>query len=251
MSVGGIVNNRRAFATHLPGVDHIRHTHDLARNAFSRGQPAHGADLADDLDRLVALHGAETIAAVIVEPVAGSTGVLIPPQGYLERLRAICDRHGILLIFDEVITGFGRLGTPFASDFFGVTPDLVTTAKGITNGTIPMGAVFASRKIHDALMTGPESQIELFHGYTYSGASGRLRRGNGDAGDLSRAKACSPAAPQSPALAGRDAFAARPAERHRYPHHRADRRDRACVAPRRRRRTRLRRDGRLLQPRSA
>jgi beta-alanine--pyruvate transaminase len=168
MSVGGIVSNRRAFATHLPGVDHIRHTHDLANNAFSKGQPAHGADLADDVDRLVALHGADTIAAVIVEPVACSTGVLIPPKGYLERLRATCDRHGILLIFDEVITGFGRLGAPFASDYFGVTPDLITSAKGITNGTIPMGAVFASRKIHDALMTGPESQIELFHGYTYS-----------------------------------------------------------------------------------
>ena len=168
MSVGGIVSNRRAFATHLPGVDHIRHTHDLANNAFSIGQPAHGADLADDVDRLVALHGADTIAAVIVEPVACSTGVLIPPKGYLERLRVACDRHGILLIFDEVITGFGRLGAPFASDYFGVTPDLITSAKGITNGTIPMGAVFASRKIHDALMTGPESQIELFHGYTYS-----------------------------------------------------------------------------------
>jgi beta-alanine--pyruvate transaminase len=168
MSVGGIVSNRRAFATHLPGVDHMRHTHDLARNAFAKGQPAHGADLADDVDRLVALHGADTIAAVIVEPIACSTGVLIPPQGYLERLRAACDRHGILLIFDEVITGFGRLGAPFASDFFGVTPDLITTAKGLTNGTIPMGAVFASRKIHDALMHGPENQIELFHGYTYS-----------------------------------------------------------------------------------
>ena len=168
MSVGGIVSNRRAFATHLPGVDHIRHTHDLARNAFSKGQPAHGAELADDLERLVELHGADTIAAVIVEPVAGSTGVLVPPQGYLQRLRALCDKHGILLIFDEVITGFGRLGTPFAANFFGVTPDLMTTAKGITNGTIPMGAVFASRKIHDALMTGPGNQIELFHGYTYS-----------------------------------------------------------------------------------
>ena len=168
MSVGGMVNNRRAFATHLPGVDHIRHTHDLARNAFSKGQPAHGAELADDVERLVALHGADTIAAVIVEPVAGSTGVLIPPQGYLQRLRALCDKHGILLIFDEVITGFGRLGAPFATTYFGVTPDLMTTAKGITNGTIPMGAVFARRKIHDALMTGPESQIELFHGYTYS-----------------------------------------------------------------------------------
>jgi beta-alanine--pyruvate transaminase len=168
MSVGGIVNNRRAFATHLPGVDHIRHTHDLARNAFSREQPAYGAEFADDLERLVALHGAETIAAVIVEPVAGSTGVLVPPQGYLKRLRDICSKHGILLIFDEVITGFGRLGTPFAANYFGVTPDIMTTAKGITNGVIPMGAVFASRKVHDALMTGPESQIELFHGYTYS-----------------------------------------------------------------------------------
>jgi beta-alanine--pyruvate transaminase len=134
-----------------------------------KGQPEHGAELADDLERLVALHGAETIAAVIVEPVAGSTGILIPPKGYLERLRAICDRHGILLIFGEVITGFGRLGAPFAVDFFGVVPDLVTTAKGLTNGAIPMGAVFASRKVHDALMHGPESQIELFHGYTYSG----------------------------------------------------------------------------------
>ena len=168
ISVGGLVNNRRVFPQ-LPGADHLRHTHDLARNAFVKGQPEHGAELADDLERLVALHGAETIAAVIVEPVAGSTGVLIPPKGYLERLRAICDSHGILLIFDEVITGFGRLGAPFATDYFGVVPDLVTTAKGLTNGAIPMGAVFASRKVHDALMHGPESQIELFHGYTYSG----------------------------------------------------------------------------------
>lgn len=168
ISVGGILNNRRMFPQ-LPGSDHLRHTHDPARNSFVKGQPEHGADLADDLERLVALHGAETIAAVIVEPVAGSTGVLIPPQGYLDRLRAICDRHGILLIFDEVITGFGRLGTPFATEYFGVTPDLVTTAKGLTNGSIPMGAVFASRKVHDALMTGPGQAIELFHGYTYSG----------------------------------------------------------------------------------
>ncbi|UYW35081.1 aspartate aminotransferase family protein [Methylorubrum extorquens] len=168
ISVGGILNNRRAFPT-LTGTDHLRHTHDLARNAFTKGQPEHGAELADDLERLVALHGAETIAACIVEPVAGSTGVLIPPKGYLERLREICTRHGILLIFDEVITGFGRLGAPFATNFFGVTPDLVTTAKGLTNGVIPMGAVFASRPIHDALMQGPEGLIELFHGYTYSG----------------------------------------------------------------------------------
>ena len=168
MSVGGMVNNRRAFATLLPGVDHIRHTYDLERNAFSKDLPKHGAELADDLDRLVALHGADTIAAVIVEPVPGGTGVLTPPQGYLQRLRQLCDKHGILLIFDEVITGFGRLGTPFAADFFGVTPDIMTTAKGITNGTVPCGAVFASRKVHDGLMTGPQSLIELFHGYTYS-----------------------------------------------------------------------------------
>ena len=168
ISVGGLVNNRRVFPM-LPGVDHMRHTHDPARNSFAKGLPEHGADLADDLERLVALHGAETIAAVIVEPVAGSTGVLLPPKGYLEKLRAISKKHGILLIFDEVITGFGRLGTPFAVDYFGVVPDLVTTAKGLTNGALPMGAVFASETIYDALMQGPEGQIELFHGYTYSG----------------------------------------------------------------------------------
>src|SRR5919199_6149688 len=169
ISIGGIENNRRAFAAQLlPQVDHLPHTHDLARSAFARGQPAEGAHLADDLERIVAERGAESIAAVVVEPIAGSTGVLIPPKGYLGRLRALCDKHGILLIFDEVITGFGRLGTPFAANYFGVEPDLMTTAKGITNGTIPCGAVFASRKIYDGLMTGPENQIELFHGYTYS-----------------------------------------------------------------------------------
>ncbi|WP_376709342.1 aspartate aminotransferase family protein [Pseudochrobactrum lubricantis] len=168
ISVGGLVNNRRVFPL-LPGADHLRHTHDLEKNAFSKGLPEHGAELADDLERMVALHGAETIAAVIVEPLAGSTGVLVPPKGYLERLAAIAKKHGILLIFDEVITGFGRLGSPFASDYFGVTPDLITTAKGLTNGAIPMGAVFASRHIYDGLMHGPEGAIELFHGYTYSG----------------------------------------------------------------------------------
>ncbi|OJU17129.1 MAG: aspartate aminotransferase family protein [Sphingomonas sp. 66-10] len=168
ITVGGIVNNRRGFPT-LTGADHLQHTHDPDRNAFSPGLPEHGAELADDLERIVALHGAETIAAVIVEPVAGSTGVLLPPKGYLQRLREIADRHGILVIFDEVITGFGRLGAPFATDYFGVTPDLMTTAKGLTNGVFPMGAVFARRAIHDALMTGPENAIELFHGYTYSG----------------------------------------------------------------------------------
>jgi beta-alanine--pyruvate transaminase len=168
ITVGGLVNNRRVFPL-LPGADHLRHTHDLERNAYSKGQPEHGAELADDLERIVVLHGAETIAAVIVEPMAGSTGVLVPPKGYLQRLREIATRHGILLIFDEVITGFGRLGTPFASEYFGVMPDMMTTAKGITNGAIPMGAVFASRKVHDGLMAGPEATIELFHGYTYSG----------------------------------------------------------------------------------
>jgi beta-alanine--pyruvate transaminase len=168
ISVGGMVANRKMFGTMLGGVDHIRHTHDLARSAFSIGQPAHGAEFADDLERLVALHDASTIAAVIVEPVAGSTGVLIPPKGYLQRLRDICDRHGILLIFDEVITGFGRTGAPFAAQTFGVTPDLMTIAKGLTNGAVPMGGVIARQSIHDVFMTGPEHLIEFFHGYTYS-----------------------------------------------------------------------------------
>jgi beta-alanine--pyruvate transaminase len=167
ISVGGMVANRKMFGTLLAGVDHLRHTHD-ARNLMSRGIPQHGAELADDLERLVALHDASTIAAVIVEPVAGSTGVLLPPQGYLQRLREICDRHGILLIFDEVITGFGRVGAPFAATRFGVTPDLMTLAKGLTNGSVPMGAVVARQHIHDAFMNGPEHLIEFFHGYTYS-----------------------------------------------------------------------------------
>jgi beta-alanine--pyruvate transaminase len=168
ISVGGMVANRKMFGAMLAGVDHIRHTHDPARNAFSVGQPALGAEFADDLERLVALHDASTIAAVIVEPVAGSTGVLVPPQGYLQRLREICDRHGILLIFDEVITGFGRTGQPFAAQTFGVTPDLMTVAKGLTNGSVPMGAVIARDHVHDAFMNGPEHLIEFFHGYTYS-----------------------------------------------------------------------------------
>jgi len=168
ISVGGIAGNRKSFGTMVGGVDHLRHTHDLQKNAFSRGMPEHGAELADDLERIVALHDASTIAAVIVEPVAGSTGVLLPPKGYLERLRAICDKHGILLIFDEVITGFGRLGSPFAATHFNVTPDLMTVAKGISNGCVPMGAVFAKSAIHDIFMTGPEHVIEFPHGYTYS-----------------------------------------------------------------------------------
>jgi beta-alanine--pyruvate transaminase len=169
ISVGGIVTNRKMFGTLLTGVDHLPHTHNLAKNAFSRGQPEHGAELADELERIVTLHDASTIAAVIIEPVAGSTGVLIPPKGYLEKIRAITKKHGILLIFDEVITGYGRLGTPFAADYFGVTPDILVTAKGLTNGVIPMGAVIVTPEIHDAFMQGPEHLIEFFHGYTYSG----------------------------------------------------------------------------------
>jgi beta-alanine--pyruvate transaminase len=168
MSVGGMTANRKTFGPGVAGVDHLRHTHDLARNAFSRGQPRHGAELADDLERLCTLHDPSTIAAVIVEPVSGSGGVLVPPVGYLERLREICTRHGILLIFDEVITGFGRLGKAFGAQRFGVTPDLICAAKGLTNGSVPMGAVFVSDTIFDAFMKGPEG-IELFHGYTYSG----------------------------------------------------------------------------------
>lgn len=168
MSVGGIGGNRKSFGPLLGGVDHLPHTHNLEKNAFTRGEPEHGMNLADELERIVALHDASTIAAVIVEPVAGSTGVLIPPKGYLKRLRELCTKHGILLIFDEVITGFGRLTTPFACDYFDVEPDMMTTAKGLTNGVIPMGAVFSKQFIYDTFMSGPAG-IELFHGYTYSG----------------------------------------------------------------------------------
>jgi beta-alanine--pyruvate transaminase len=169
ISVGGIVSNRKFFGSLLSGVDHLPHTHAPAKNAFTRGEPEHGAELADELERIVTLHDASTIAAVIVEPVAGSTGVLIPPKGYLKRMREICDKHGILLIFDEVITGFGRLGASFATEYFGVKPDMITCAKGLTNGSIPMGAVICRKGIYDAFMDAPDNTIELFHGYTYSG----------------------------------------------------------------------------------
>ncbi|MBS0612027.1 MAG: aspartate aminotransferase family protein [Proteobacteria bacterium] len=168
ISVGGMVNNRKFFGSLLPGVDHLPHTLDLEHNAFSRGLPQWGAHLANELERIVALHDASTIAAVIVEPIAGSVGVILPPVGYLKRLREICDKHGILLIFDEVITGFGRTGKAFAAQSFDVVPDMITTAKGLSNGAVPMGAVFAQRKIYDAFMQGPDNAIELFHGYTYS-----------------------------------------------------------------------------------
>lgn len=169
MSVGGMANNRRAFGPMLPGVDHLPHTLDLQRNAFSKGLPQHGVERADELERLVTLHGAENIAAVIVEPMSGSAGVILPPVGYLQRLREITAKHGILLIFDEVITGFGRVGEAFAAQRWGVTPDILTCAKGLTNGAIPMGAVFVADRLYDAFMQGPESVIEFFHGYTYSG----------------------------------------------------------------------------------
>ncbi len=168
ISVGGIVNNRKFFGTLLAGVDHLPATYSREHQAFTKGEPEWGAHLADELERIVALHDASTIAAVVVEPMAGSTGVLPAPKGYLQRLRAICDRHGILLIFDEVITGFGRLGHAFAAERYGVTPDLITFAKGITSGTVPMGGVIAREPIYDAFMRGPEHVIELFHGYTYS-----------------------------------------------------------------------------------
>ena len=169
ISVGGMSPNRKMYGALLPGVDHLPHTHDLEHNAFSRGVPEWGGHLADELENIVALHDASTIAAVIVEPVAGSAGVLVPPQGYLSRLREICDQHGILLIFDEVITGFGRTGHRFGANTFDVQPDLITVAKGLTNGAVPMGAVLVDRAIYSAFMTGPEQAIEFFHGYTYSG----------------------------------------------------------------------------------
>jgi beta-alanine--pyruvate transaminase len=169
ISVGGMANNRRFFGSLLTGVDHLPQTHDREHQAFSRGQPEWGAHLAEELERIVNLHGAETISAVIVEPVAGSTGVLIPPVGYLKRLRATCDKYGILLIFDEVITAFGRLGKASAAEYFEIEPDMITCAKGLTNGVVPMGAVLVRKPIYDAFMRGPDYAIELPHGYTYSG----------------------------------------------------------------------------------
>jgi beta-alanine--pyruvate transaminase len=198
VSLSGLVNNRRRFGPGLPGVAHLRHTH-VRENLLTRGQGAHGAELADDLQRFVDLYGAENIAACFVEPIAGSTGCLVPPVGYLERLRAICDRHGILLVFDEVITGFGRTGQAFAADSFGVTPDLMTMAKALTNGVQPMGAVAVSERVHAAVMAAaPEGAIEFFHGYTYSGNPAACAAGLAtldvyrDEGLFERARALSP-----------------------------------------------------------
>ena len=170
IAVGGIAGNRKQFGPGL-AADHLRHPLNIAKNAYSRGLPLHGAEMADELEqRLLALHDPSTVAAVIVEPLQGSTGVILPPQGYLEKIRAICDKHGILLIFDEVITGFGRLGTAFGADYFGVQPDMIVCAKALTNAAVPMGAVIVKQEIHDCFMQmAPADSIELFHGYTYSG----------------------------------------------------------------------------------
>ncbi len=227
ISVGGIVSNRKMFGTLLTGVDHMPHTHLPAKNAFSRGEPEHGAELASELERIVTLHDASTIAAVIVEPVAGSTGVLVPPKGYLKKLREICDKHGILLIFDEVITGFGRLGTPFAADYFDVLPDIMTTAKGVTNGVIPMGAVFVKKEIHDAFMNGPEHLIEFFHGYTYSGNPIACAAGMGTLDTYREEGLLDPRGRAGRAFRGGAALAEGRAACHRHPQHRAGRRDRA------------------------
>lgn len=169
ISVGGIPYNRKVFGSLLPKIDHLPHTYNHEKNAFSKGEPEHGAHLADNLENILALHDPENVAAVIVEPVSGSTGVLPPPKNYLKRLREICDKHGILLIFDEVVTAFGRTGKITASEYFGVTPDLICCAKGITNGTVPMGAVFARKGIYQEFLKGPETTMEFMHGYTYSG----------------------------------------------------------------------------------
>ncbi len=199
ISVGGMVANRKAFASAmLPGVDHLPHTHDLSQMAFSRGMPTWGGHLAEELEKLVQLHDASTIAAVIVEPMQGSAGVIVPPLGYLERLREICTRHGILLIFDEVITGFGRLGNFFAAERFGVTPDIITFAKGVNSGMVPLGGAIVRREIHEAFMTGPEHLVEFFHGYTYSGHPLACAAGlaalkvYADEGLLARARALEP-----------------------------------------------------------
>lgn len=239
ISVGGIVANRKMFGTLLTGVDHMPHTHLPGQNAFTRGEPEHGGDLADELERIVTLHDASTVAAVIVEPVAGSTGVLIPPKGYLKRLRDICDKHGILLIFDEVITGFGRLGTPFAADYFGVVPDIMTTAKGVTNGVIPMGAVFVKKEIHDAFMNGPEHLIEFFHGYTYSGNPIACAAGSGDARHLSGRGAAHTGLGACRPLGRCAAFAQGRAACDRHPQHRPCWRGGAGGHPRRTDQTRL------------
>ncbi len=235
ISVGGIVTNRKFFGALLAGVDHLPATYNRDEQAFTKGEPEWGAHLADDLERIVALHDASTIAAVIVEPMAGSTGVLPPPKGYLQRLRAICDKHGILLIFDEVITGFGRLGHAFAAERYGVMPDMITFAKGVTSGTVPMGGVIVRKRIYDAFMRGPEHVVELFHGYTYSAHPLACAAGLATL-DLYREEDLFERARKLEPLWADAAMALeRPAERARHPHRRPDRRHRPRLAARRRR----------------
>jgi hypothetical protein len=239
ISVGGIGGNRRTFGPLLPGVDHLPHTHNLEKNAFTRGEPEHGANLADELERIVALHDASTIAAVIVEPVAGSTGVLIPPKGYLKRLRELCTKHGILLIFDEVITGFGRLTTPFAFDYFDVDPDMVTCAKGLTNGVVPMGAVFTKKpSTTRSWRRRPASNCSTaipIRAIRWP-APRRWPRSR-----FSRSRTSWPRRRHAGILGRRGAFAQGPAARDRHPHHRPDRRHRAGANRRQAGRARLRR----------
>ena len=247
ISVGGIVPNRKFFGTLLAGVDHLPHTYNRAEQAFSKGEPEWGAHLADDLERIVALHDASTIAAVIVEPMAGSTGVLPPPKGYLQRLRQLCDKHGLLLIFDEVITGFGRLGHAFAAERYGVVPDMITFAKAVNSGTVPMAGVIVRKGIHDAFMKGPEHTIELFHGYTYS-AHPLACASALAAQDLYRDERLFERARGARAGLGRRGDDAQgPAQRPRHPHPRPRRRHRPRLAPRRGRPARLRGDGARLR----
>jgi beta-alanine--pyruvate transaminase len=229
MSVGGIGGNRKQFGALLPYVDHLPHTLDMARNAFSTGLPAHGAELADALENLVALHGAETIAAVMVEPVAGSTGVLPPPQGYLARLRSLCDKHGILLIFDEVITGFGRLGANFAADRLGVTPDVMTMAKGLTNAAVPMGAVAVREGVYDAIVHGRNRAIPRLH--LFRPPAGQRRRHRLD-GSAAHGRSAGPRPCDGAVFRARRPCPARPAERDRYPQRRAGCWDRTRAPPR-------------------
>ena len=232
ISVGGIVSNRKFFGPMLAGVDHLPHTHNLEKNAFSKGQPEWGAHLADELERIVTLHDASTIAAVIVEPVAGSTGVLIPPKGYLQKLRQICDKHGILLIFDEVITGFGRLGSPFGAEHFGVQPDMITCAKGLTNGAVPMGAVFARKHIYDAFMDklGGERDRAVPRLHLLR-PSGGVRGGPRRARHLQGGRPVRELRQPCQILGRRGAFAEGHQERHRPAQHGPDRGHRAGADP--------------------
>ena len=243
ISVGGIVSNRKHFGTLLAGVDHLPATYNREHQAFTKGEPDWGAHLADDLERIVALHDASTIAAVIVEPMAGSTGVLPPPKGYLERLRAICDRHGILLIFDEVITGFGRLGHAFAAERYGVTPDMITFAKGITSGAVPMGGVIAREGNLRRFYARPRACRRTVPRLHLFGASARLRRGAGDARSLSRRETVRAREGAGADFGRRRDVAQECARRARYPHRRADGRHRSRLAPRRLRQARLRSHG--------